>query len=172
VAWSCKCPTLTNRCWLVLAERAWRYDYIDIAEVRGSVTPRPLVPISISAPVLGQSGALLFALADSGAEYSLADWSLAEEIGIDPTTPSDEVVRLKIGGSTVDVHLCHVELTMYRAPGLDDPSDTRSWYGDIGFVKNWPAHGFGAVLGRRSFFDQWTVTFWGANRVFGVAPNG
>jgi hypothetical protein len=164
-------PTLMSRCWSVLADHVWRYDYIDIAEVHGSLTPRPLVPLSISAPLHGQAGGLIFALADSGAEYSLADWSVADEIGVDPTAPSDEVVRLRIGGSTVDVHLCHVELTMYRAPGLDDASDTRSWYGDIGFVQNWPAHGFGAVLGRRAFFDEWTVTFWGANRVLGVAPN-
>ncbi len=79
VAWSCKYQTWTNHCWSVLAERVWRYDYIDIAEVRGSLTPRPLVPLSISAPLHRQPGALLFALADSGAEYSLADWSLADE---------------------------------------------------------------------------------------------
>ena len=153
-----------------MADALWRYDYLDLAELSGVSIPRPIVPISLRVPFGADSGVVAPGLVDSGSEYTLADWRLADDAGLDPTAPDDEVVRLRIGGSTVAVHLCQIELTLHHAAGPEAVDEERRWYGDVGFVGEWPAPGFSLVLGRRGLFDQWSVTFWGAARQFAVGP--
>jgi hypothetical protein len=153
-----------------LVDELWRYDYLDLAELPGAPTPRPLVPVSLRVPLADDDGPLASGLVDSGSEYTIAHWRLADDAGLDPTAPSDEIVLLRIGGSTVAVHLCHVELTLHHSPTAESGDEERRWYGDVGSVREWPAAGFSVVLDRRAFFDQWTVTFWGAARQFAIDP--
>ena len=68
-----------------MAEGLWVYDYLDLAELPGVSTPRPLVPVSLRAPLADSDGPLVSGLVDSGSEYSLADWRLADDVGLDPT---------------------------------------------------------------------------------------
>ena len=96
---------------------------------------------------------------DSGAEFTLADWSLADELEHDPTTSEDEIVRIAVGGRVHDVHLDQVELTLFEAPVLGESGREVTWLADVGFVRDWPAAEFKVLLGHRGFFDQSQVSF-------------
>ena len=84
--------------WSALADIRWQYDYFDLVGVGGRIIRRPLVPVSIGRVGCERRTEVTFGLIDSGAEFTLADWGLADELELDPTTSEDEIVRIAVGG--------------------------------------------------------------------------
>ncbi len=153
-----------------MAELAWQYDYFDLVGVGGRIVRRPLVPLSIGRVERGERSEFTLGLIDSGAEYTLADWTLADELGLDPTAEvEDDVVRIAVGGRAHDVHLAQVELSLYAAPAIGGDPRSESWLADVGFIRDWPAAEFKVLLGHRGFFDQWQVHFAARELSFTVA---
>ena len=123
-----------------MAELAWQYDYFDLVGVGGRIVRRPLVPLSIGRVERGERSEFTLGLIDSGAEYTLADWTLADELGLDPTAEvEDDVVRIAVGGRAHDVHLAQVQLSLYAAPAIGGDPRSESWLADVGFIRDWPA---------------------------------
>ncbi len=143
-----------------MADIDWRFDYFDLIGVRGRIVRRPLVPLSIGTIESDERSQVTLGLIDSGAEYTLADWDLADELGLDPAADDDdEIVRIAVGGRAHDVHLAQVELSLYAAPVIDGSEQHESWITDVGFIREWPAAQFKVLLGHRGFFDQWQIRF-------------
>jgi hypothetical protein len=111
-----------------LADIRWRYDYFDLVGVGGRIIRRPLVPLSIGTAGGEHRTEVTLGLIDSGAEFTLADWDLADELSLDPTTSEDEIVKIAVGGRSHDVHLAQVELSLFESPVLGEsgPSGGRS----------------------------------------------
>ena len=153
-----------------MADINWRYDYFDLVGVGGRIVRRPLVPLSFGTISQATRTQVTLGLVDSGAEFTLADGGLTDELELDPTSTSDdEVVRIAVGGRSHDVHLAQVELSLFAAPMVDDDGERVSWFADVGFIREWPAAEFKVLLGHRGFFDQWQVSFAARELRFTVA---
>lgn len=151
-----------------MADIRWQYDYFDLVGVGGRIIRRPLVPLSIGRVGREQ---LTLGLIDSGAEFTLADWGLADELELDPTTSEDEIVRIAVGGRAHDVHLAQVELSLLEPPVLGEIGQHVTWLADVGFILEWPAAEFKVLLGHRGFLDQWQVSFAARDLLFTVASH-
>jgi hypothetical protein len=99
-------------------------------------------------------------LVDSGAEFTVVMMPFARRIGIANNLRSDWVERIRMGGSTHDAFLAHVNMTVQG-----DQHEVV-----IGFVKDWKWAGFSGILGQRGFFDRYGVLFDRMNRRFAVVP--
>lgn len=152
-----------------MADIRWQYDYFDLVGVAGRIIRRPLVPVSIGRVGGEQRTEVTFGLIDSGAEFTLADWGLADELELDPTTTEDEIVRIAVGGRAHDVHLAQVELSLLEPPMLGEDAQHVTWLADVGFIREWPAAEFKVLLGHRGFLDQWQVSFAARELRFTVA---
>lgn len=94
-----------------MADIRWHYDYFDLVGVGGRIIRPPLVSLAIGTAG-GHRPEVTLGLIDSGAEFTLADWGLADDLSLDPTTRS-------CGSPWADshgVHLAQVELTLLESP--------------------------------------------------------
>jgi len=139
----------------VPAEFPWVFEYSDDpvvgTEARwGRAVLRPLVETRLIGPLDSER---VFALVDSGTEYSLAMRWIAQAIGAEVDT--DSPLHLGMGGENLTVYPAAV--TMRFGPTDVDEDDWFEWETEIGVVERWKAQ-WPAVLGQRGFFDQFTVT--------------
>lgn len=108
---------------------------------------------------LGQ-GQKVFALFDSGSDYTLAAPWMAMEAGIDLEVGTE--TRVQVGGKPRGIRL--VETTVRLCPPAYDPGGhpcdeehSLSWTAEVGFFKNWEAPPWLLILGQIGFFDHFTV---------------
>jgi hypothetical protein len=92
-------PARTLRPWSALADIRWQYDSFDFVGVGGRTIRRPLVPVSIGRVGCEQRTQVTFGPIDSGADFALADWGLADELELEPTTSEEEIVTDELVGA-------------------------------------------------------------------------
>ena len=136
----------------VVGER-WRYSYFEEPELRRDrVVFRPVVPVTLAGLPVERA---LDGLVDSGSESTLVASWVADLIGLDLTQP-DEVLRIGVGGTSVEARFVEVDLRLHRWPNIAD-GDYVTWRAEIGFVSPWRPL-YPVLLGQRGFFDEFTVT--------------
>jgi len=151
----------------VPAEFPWLFEYSDDPVV-GSESRwdravfRPLVQIRVIGPS-GQSEKL-FALVDSGTEYTLMMRWVVQSIGA--TFDADRAIPLGIGGDTLRVSPSDVELRF----GPSDVGEDQwvQWPAEVGVVEHWKAQ-WPVVLGQRGFFDRFTVSMSRHSQMIAIA---
>ncbi len=94
----------------------------------------------------------LYALVDSGCEYTLVQRWVAQTVGIDHE--GGDEISLGIGGETVKVTAADAILRF--GPPESEPYHWEEWEATVGIVEAWKAQ-WPVVLGERGFFDQYTV---------------
>ena len=142
-------------------EPPWFFRYVDdasddVARKLGHDPPiRPAVAIRLSAE---RPTTRVVALVDSGSERTLAAPGLARAIGVDLRNAPE--VEIGIGGSVRKIRVAEVTLQMYADILDDDAPALDEWRADVGFFNEWSPP-WAMVLGRRGFFERYTVTMHG-----------
>jgi hypothetical protein len=139
-----------------VAEYPWIFDYSDDPVVGtdsrwGRAVFRPLVEIRVIGPH-GESERV-FALVDSGTEYTLMMRWVAQSIGAEADTARS--IPLGLGGEVLNAAPADVELRFGPSDELEQ--EWVQWPTQVGVIEHWKAQ-WPVVLGQRGFFDQFTVT--------------
>ncbi|HSH61398.1 MAG TPA: hypothetical protein VK988_17500 [Acidimicrobiales bacterium] len=121
---------------------------------------RPAAEARLVGP-LGQ-GQKVFALFDSGSDYSLAAPWMAMEVGVDLEACTK--THVQVGGKARGIRLAETTLrlcpptTTHGAGGHPcDDEYSLSWTAEVGFFTNWDAPPWLLILGQVGFFDHFTV---------------
>lgn len=140
----------------------WQWTYPYLPEPHGEVSAlRPAVEIDL----LAAGGPWpVWALIDSGSEYTLAARWVQQALGVNPDPQTER--RVGIGGAFRKIRFADVTIRL-QAP---DHSICDEWEAAVGFIQEdwqpfWPM-----VLGRQGFFDRFTVTLHGHICLFVVEP--
>ena len=107
----------------------------------------------------------VLALVDSGSERTLAAPGLARAIGVDLSDAPE--TEIGIGGGRRQIRVAEVTLQLYQDVLDDDAPALDEWRAEVGFFNVWEPP-WGIVLGRRGFFDRYTVTFHGGIPAFAI----
>jgi hypothetical protein len=119
----------------------------------------PVVTIRLSGERLSAHN--VAALVDSGSDHILAAPWIAQDIGVTPD-PMREM-QLQVGGHTRTVRFADVTISLLPPEveihqGGYEPSEVRSFEGQVGFFLEWASPPWMVVLGQRGCFDRLTIT--------------
>lgn len=140
----------------------WRFPYVIEKNPEDHPLGRTLLRPAVEARLVGPhgDGQKVFALIDSGSDYTLAAPWMALETGIDVDSGTETGVQ--VGGRARTIRL--VEATIRLCPPTYDPgghpcgeSASLSWTAEIGFFTAWDAPPWSLILGQIGFFDHFTV---------------
>jgi hypothetical protein len=145
----------------------WFFTYVE-DPVSGKYHPqgrtvyRPVVPITL-AGADEDLAVTFFALVDSGCERCVASRGVARQIGVEPDTSRQIVI--KIGG---DQRMASpADVTLRLAP--EQGAKPIEWRAEVDFLAEWRGP-WQVVLGQIGFFDQFTVTFCRSAMQLAVEP--
>lgn len=127
------------------------YPYVELHQ-DPSRLPRPVLDVVMGAA----SEVLVPCLADTGAINTLLPQWIADLAGIDCT--GAEETRLGVGGSVAVARMVPTLLSIGEF----------SWEAEVGFCDPWPRSW--GLLGQRSFFRYFVVTFRTADFELEIAP--
>ncbi len=140
----------------------WRFPYVIEKNSDQHPLGRTLMRPAAEARLVGPwgQGQKVFALFDSGSDYTLAAPWMAMEVGIDIETGIE--ARVQVGGKPRGIRLVQTTVRLcpptYNAGGHPcDEGHSLSWVAEVGFFTNWEAPPWLLILGQIGFFDQFTV---------------
>jgi hypothetical protein len=120
---------------------------------------RPAAEARVIGPT-GRVGQKVYALIDSGSDYTLAAPWMAMEVGIDISEGRE--TRVQVGGRGRPIRVLDTTLRLCApaAPQGHECDETNSltWTAEVGFFESWEAPPWLLILGQIGFFDRFTVT--------------
>lgn len=117
---------------------------------------RPVAPIEI----LGDRNSLkLFALIDTGADFTLLPMEVAKFLGI-PLAAGSSVSMTGVGGSTIQAYPATVDLTLTQG------RESLRWHARVHFAEQ-----DNLLLGNEGFLEFFIATFDWAAKTIDLAPN-
>lgn len=140
----------------------WRFPYVIEKNPEQHPLGRTLMRPAAEARLVGPTGPgqKVFALFDSGSDYTLAAPWMAQEVGID--IEEGPQTRIQVGGEPRTIRL--VTTTVRLCPpghGVGghpcDEEHSLSWTAEVGFFTKWEAPPWLLILGQIGFFDHFTV---------------
>lgn len=138
----------------------WIYSYLPEPHSARSA-PRPALQMD----VLGRDEPWrVWALVDSGSEFTLAARWVQQAIAVDPD-PATEI-EVRIGGALRRVQFAVARLRLFSPTG----EHCDEWDATVGFFQQEWQPFWSMVLGRQGFFDRYTVTLHGHAEFLAVEP--
>jgi hypothetical protein len=140
----------------------WRFPYVIEKNPEDHPLGRTLMRPAAEARLVGPQGPgqKVFALFDSGSDYTLAAPWMALEVGISIQDGIEG--RVQVGGKRRTIRLFDTTVRLC-APGHLAGSapcgegESLSWTAEVGFFTAWEAPPWSLILGQIGFFDHFTV---------------
>jgi hypothetical protein len=155
----------------------WCFPYVIERQPEDHALGRTLMRPAAEARVIGpegQVGQRVYALIDSGSDYTLAAPWMAMEVGIDINEGRE--TRVQVGGRARPIRVLEATLRLCAPPGLEhhecDEKNSLTWTAEVGFFESWEAPPWLLILGQIGFFDRFTVTLSRFAQAVAVEPQG